>query len=111
VSGVADNVFYSWQLSIEDLTALSAKHSEAQETENERHNEDHYFASEDFDDEDCASRDGIDQDLRNEMPEHAKYLSSHRPPLTSIEKNVNTFLFPSQSFANQVCTRTARYIA
>jgi hypothetical protein len=111
--GDTDSIYYTWQLSIEDLTALSAKHSRVQDIENVRRSESHYLEGEldGFDDTDNSFRKEIDQDLQAELPEHAENPSSSQGmPLTAVEKNAYTFLYPSQSFANRVsCTRYLAY--
>lgn len=119
--GDADGIYYTWQLSIEYLTALSAKHSEVQDIETVRRSESHYLEGEPdgSDDtvsrlvstvEDSSFREEIDQDLQAELSEHAENPSSSQgTPLTAVEENVYTFLYPSQSFANRVSY--TRYLA
>ena len=120
--GDTDDVYYTWQLSIEDLTALSAKHSKAQDIENVHRSESHYLEGESDGSEDTVTglvdtsedssfREEIDQDLQTELLEHEKNPSSSQgTPLTAVEENANTFLYPSQSFANRVsCTRYLAY--
>lgn len=121
MSGDADDVIYTWQLSVEDLTAISAKHSEAQDIEDVRRSEAHYLEGGELDgsedivvsglvhtptSEDRAFRADIDRDLQAELsseePTENPPSSSRGMPLTAVEENANMFLYPSQSFANRV---------
>jgi len=112
--GDADGVYYTWQLPIEDLIALSTKHCEAQGIENVHRSESHYLEGESDGSEDTVTglvdtsedssfREEIDQDLQTELLEHEKDPSSSQgTPLTAVEENAYTFLYPSQYFANRV---------